>query len=146
MRKDSRFQTRAFTLIEILVALGIFVMIIGIAAVNYQSANRRSRDGRRQADLAEIRTKLEIYRADNPGTGYPNPAWLDLIAALVPNYLQSVPQDPRPSLYSYYYESDPAEYKVCAYTETKVDTPCLVPGPPEPSCGLKSCNYCECSP
>jgi prepilin-type N-terminal cleavage/methylation domain-containing protein len=134
-----------FTLIEILVAVMIFLLLTGIAAVNYQSANRRARDGRRQADLEEVRTKLEIYRADNPGTGYPEPDWAAVESALVPTYISALPSDPRSGLYTYYYEGTASVYSLCAYLESGGTSPCALVG----TCGLvggEACNYCVCSP
>lgn len=133
---------KGFTLIEILVALGIFLMITGIAAVSYRSANRRARDGRRQADIEEVRTKLEIYRADNPGAGYPVGNWAALSAALVPTYIMAVPQDPRPTIYDYYYNGTPTIYSLCTYLEAGGVSPCPSVG----SCGTVACNWCQCSP
>lgn len=144
--KEQPAWISGFTLIEILVAVTIFMMVVGIAAVNYRSVNRRARDGNRQADLEEIRTKLEIYRADNPATGYPNPAWSDLQSALVPTYIPVLPQDPRPSQYTYYYNATATIYRLCAFLEGGGTSPCI---PTAGTCGLvggEACNYCVCSP
>lgn len=135
-------SSKGFTLIEILVALGIFMLITGIAAVSYRSVNRRARDGRRQADIEEVRTKLEIYRADNPGTGYPIGNWAAMSAVLVPTYLQVAPQDPRPALYSYSYTGTATSYSLCTYLEAVEVSPCTVGG----TCGTVSCNWCQCNP
>ena len=138
-------EQRGFTLIEILVALGIFLMITAIVAVSYRSANRRARDGNRQADIEEVRTKLEIYRADNPGTGYPTGDWSAMVASLVPTYLTSAAQDPRPTLYTYYYAGTATNYSLCAYLEAGDPSPCPVVG----ICGLvggEACNFCQCNP
>lgn len=142
---ESRPSARGFTLVEILVALAIFMLITGIAAVSYQSANRRSRDARRQADLEEVRTKLEIWRADNPATGYPAGDWTAMTATLVPAYLTVAPQDPRPTLYWYYYNGTATAYSLCAYMETGGTSPCTVVGG---ICGTPSipCNWCTCNP
>ncbi|OGY17275.1 MAG: hypothetical protein A2785_02570 [Candidatus Chisholmbacteria bacterium RIFCSPHIGHO2_01_FULL_49_18] len=126
------FKQRGFTLIEILVAVAIFIMITAVAMVSYQTANRRARDGRRQADLEQVRSALEIYRADN--AVYPSTNWAALVAALQPTYLSTIPVDPRS--YSYYYSSDGTTYSLCAYLESggSVDcgANCSAPG---------NCNY-----
>lgn len=53
-----------FTLIELLISVSIIAILISIAVVQYSSVNKRSRDGKRKADLEQIRTALEMYRAD----------------------------------------------------------------------------------
>lgn len=79
-----------FTFIEILVVATIIGVLATIGAVSYQSANIKSRDGKRQADLEQIRAALEMYRADNstyPATG-------SLSSGLTPTYIQSIPTLP----------------------------------------------------
>jgi general secretion pathway protein G len=132
-------QENGFTLIEILVAVMIFIMITAIAVVSYQSANQRARDGRRQADLQQVRTALEIYRADI-GT-YPSVNWSDMETALQgpPSYLTTIPTDPKG--YGYYYISNGTIYRLCAYME-KGGSGCTS----SPACGTKTCNYEVVSP
>ena len=130
-------KNRGFTLIEILVAVAIFIMITSIAMVSFQTANRRARDGRRQADLEQVRSALEIFRADT--SIYPSTNWAALVAALRPNYLSTIPTDPRG--YSYYYNSNGTTYTLCAYLESG-GTGCTG----NPSCGVPTCNYMVISP
>jgi len=134
-------RTRGFTLIEILVAVLIFALLTGIAVVSFQTANRRARDGRRQADLEQVRTALEIYRADN--TSYPTGSWAAMVVALQPNYLSTEPVDPRDPTYNYYYGDTGGgiSYNLCAYLEGGSTTPCGV----AVSCGI-ACNYGVTSP
>ena len=54
-----------FTLLELLVVISLIGLLTAIAAVNFQSTNQRARDGKRQADLEQMRTALEIARADS---------------------------------------------------------------------------------
>ncbi|MBI4067476.1 type II secretion system protein [Candidatus Gottesmanbacteria bacterium] len=97
-----------FTLIEILVAASIIALLSTIGFVSYQAAGRNARDAKRKADLEQIRSALELYKADNgtyppAGSSCPlgsncyvysddSPPW---IPALVPNYMQNVPVDPK---------------------------------------------------
>ena len=131
------FNRQGFTLIEILVAVAIFIMITSIAMVSFQTANRRARDGRRQADLEQVRSALEIYRADN--SVYPSTNWTALVTALQPTYLSTIPTDPRG--YSYYYLSNGTTYTLCAYLESGGGgcgtANCSAPG---------NCNYRVISP
>jgi general secretion pathway protein G len=58
-------KTQGYTFIEILVVITIIGILATIGMVSYQSANKKSRDGKRQADIEQLRTGLEMYRADN---------------------------------------------------------------------------------
>ena len=65
-------KQKGFTLIELMVVVGIIVLLSTMMVVNYQKASKRARDSRRASDLEQIRSALEIYYADNdtyPGPG-----------------------------------------------------------------------------
>lgn len=137
MITDQQKSPPGFTLIELVVVIAIISFILGIAVVNYQSANKRARDGRRKADLEQIRSAAELYRANNPPTGYPAN-----LAALNPNYLNPLSQDPFSAQgYIYYYNrTGSVTYNLCGYLEAKAatDPNC----PVTVSCGTPgNCNY-----
>lgn len=57
---------KAFTLTELLVVIGITaVLSAGILTYIGRGASMRSRNAKRQADLEQIRSTLERYRANN---------------------------------------------------------------------------------
>lgn len=58
-------KQRGFTFIEILVVITIIAILVVIGIVSYGSVNQRSRDARRKSDIEQIRSALEMYRADN---------------------------------------------------------------------------------
>ncbi len=62
---EERKTRRGFTLIELLVAMTIVAVLMGISLVSYQGARKSSRDGKRKADLEQIRSALEMCRADD---------------------------------------------------------------------------------
>ena len=76
-----------FTLIELLVTISIISVLTAIGLANFAVSQKRARDARRQADLESVRSALEIYRADNLATGYPNTTYAGLSATLIPNYI-----------------------------------------------------------
>jgi len=53
-----------FTLIEILVVTTIIAILAAIGIVSYSQTNKNARDKKRQADIEQIRSALEMYRAD----------------------------------------------------------------------------------
>lgn len=55
---------KGFTLIEILVAMTIVAVLMGLALVSYQGARKSARDGKRKVDLEQVRSALEMCRAD----------------------------------------------------------------------------------
>lgn len=96
---------KGFTLIEVLVAVTIIAVLVSIGVVSYSSVNKRSRDAKRKGDIEQIRSALEMYRADigsypNLGSG----SWADasgLSATLVSTYLPAIPSDPKSQTYRY---------------------------------------------
>lgn len=77
-----------FTFIEILVVITIIGILAAVAMVSYQSANIRSRDAKRKADIEQIRSALEMYRADY--TFYPAS-----LSSLTTTYIQTLPTPPK---------------------------------------------------
>ncbi len=82
-----------FTLLELL----IVVVIIGILAVliipNLTSGPQRARDAQRKSDLRNVKTALETYF--NDANAYPSGNFAGLPAVLQPNYIKTVPFDPK---------------------------------------------------
>jgi prepilin-type N-terminal cleavage/methylation domain-containing protein len=58
-------RINGFTLIELLVAMTIVAVLTGISLVSYQGARKAGRDGKRKADLEQIRSALEMCRTDS---------------------------------------------------------------------------------
>lgn len=72
-------RQRAFTLLELLIVVGLIGILISVGTVAYTAAQKKSRDSRRKSDLKAVQNALEQYYADNankygstfaPGTGY----------------------------------------------------------------------------
>ncbi len=61
----TRRKKTGFTLIELLVAMTIVAVLMGISLVSYQGARKSSRDGKRKADLEQVRSALEMCRTDS---------------------------------------------------------------------------------
>jgi len=120
---------RGFTLIELLVSISIISVLTAIGLANYAVSQKRARDARRQADLESVRSALEIYRADNLATGYPNTTYAGLSAALIPNYISQLPLDPKNTApYTYTYTGGGNTYTICAnQLERTAIAYCLTP-------------------
>ncbi len=103
-------KNKGFTLIEILVVIGIIAILAGIVLIAINPARQfaQSRNTQRTANVNAILNAIGQYIADNKGelpTGIPtgdypddaeeiSDADADLCAQLVPTYLPSFPVDP----------------------------------------------------
>ena len=57
-------KKKGFTLLEILMVMGIVGILIAVSASAFLSARLTARDARRKTDLQQIRGALQIYMAD----------------------------------------------------------------------------------
>ena len=107
--RTQELKTGGFTLLELLVVIGIIAILVGFATVSYTAAQVRARDARRKADLNSMKNALEQYYAANsfvyPGT-----------CSTASTYLTSSwPVDP--GSYSYTQTCAAASYCICAQME-----------------------------
>ncbi len=139
-------KRNGFTLIEVLVVSTIIALLATIGIVSYTAFNKQARDGRRKADMEELRGALELYRSNN-GV-YPSPAGtygLDfgsgsLTDASNNTYVSKIPQDPQ-SPHTYNYTLVNGDYTLSA--ELEGSSTCGVSGIDcETTGGTQSCNYC----
>lgn len=137
---------RGFTLIELLVVISIIGTILGLAFVSFQETKKSARDTQRKADLEDIRSALEVYKADCgdypatvPTTGLSIKGdGLPASCSSNNTYMYTVPSDPSAGRNYYYGPSgNQASYELCAALEN-------VPGGTLPTCGDscgETCNY-----
>jgi len=118
-------KQKGFTLLELLVVIGIIAILLGFAAVSFAAAQKRSRDVRRREDLKAMQNALEQY---NAAEGFVYPDDCDDAAS----YMQgSWPVDPGGSLLGY-------EYTACA-----VDSYCICVDLETDDVGNSSDNACS---
>ena len=79
-----------FTLIEILVVVGIIGILAAMASVSLRGIQSRTRDNRRILDVKELQTALTQYHANQPGGFYPRTAAI----LVTEKYLEKLPLDP----------------------------------------------------
>jgi len=131
-------NNRGFTLIELLVAMTVASILMGLALVSYQGARKSARDGKRKTDLEQIRSALEMCRADTGS--YPTS-----LPGTCSTYLSSVPTDPLSPTYEYRYSGSANSYTLCAYLEGGSQTTNCT-GSCGGNCGTAVCNYKVCNP
>lgn len=79
-------RIKGFTLIELLVAISIIGLLSSIVLASLNVAKAKGRDAKRISDIRQIRTAIELYKADS---GY----YPTSLASLVPTYIKSLAQD-----------------------------------------------------
>ena len=121
-------KEKGFTFVEIMVTAAIIAVLAAVGMVSYENANKKVRDGRRKADLEQIRVALEMYKSDN--TYYP-----DALASINvgTTYINPMPVPPSRSIkcsafgggtsssygdgYDPSPDSDPPSYTICTVLE-----------------------------
>lgn len=126
-----------FSLIELIVVITIIAVITAIVTVNFGGINKKSRDGKRQADLERIRMALEVMRQVN-GT-YPVATGTSP-SGISPEYLNGYPGGPLEDSYVYIRDATGYAYTLDAWMEV------LPPTGSYGSCGTVrgaavTCNY-----
>ncbi|QQG43927.1 MAG: prepilin-type N-terminal cleavage/methylation domain-containing protein [Candidatus Roizmanbacteria bacterium] len=63
--KNLIFLKKGFTLLELLVVIGIIAVLIGVGAVSYSTAQKKARDAKRRSDLKTVQNCMEQYYTTN---------------------------------------------------------------------------------
>lgn len=121
-----------FTLIEVLVAMTIVAVLMGLALVSYQGARKSARDGRRKADLEQVRSALEMCRADTGS--YPVGTLYSVTNSITCGAItyMTMPADPLADR-RYVYLGTANAYTLCAALEVNGGT-------------VTGCGSCEVTP
>ncbi|KKQ24404.1 MAG: General secretion pathway protein G [Candidatus Woesebacteria bacterium GW2011_GWA1_37_8] len=124
-KKNQPLNSRGFTLMELLVTIGIIAILSAISLFAIAGSRKSSRDAKRKADLESIRTALELYRSDcgeyPAGIAVNSP----LLSGAVPpcsaggiRYLEKVPGDPvNSATYAYTRSASRVSYTLCSRLE-----------------------------
>ncbi len=130
-------QSRAFSLVELLVVITIIAMLIGIVLAKMDTARLQGREAKRKSDIKQLQIALQLYYVDHGN--YPAGCWRyleangeDYIPGLAPTYIAKLPHDPsggtcpsgignNSNLRTYYYCSDGHnKYKLNVCSETVI--------------------------
>lgn len=141
-------KERGFTLIEMLVVIGIIAVLLGTLTTYYTSAQKKARDAQRRSDIKQISTALESYRQDTSNSQYP--AALPACDSALTNtgatvtYMKKTPCDPKDATpttkYGYSPDNTNITFALCACLEnpTVSDGACT-------SCSGYTCASSKCA-
>ncbi len=116
----SRFKfhdCQGFTLMELLIVIALIGILVTMGVASYQTAQIKSRDSRRQADMKTIQNAFEQFYADHNSV-YPVAA--DVPPNMGPYLPAGMPTDPKPSqsyTTDYQVSGNPYYYCACAKIE-----------------------------
>jgi len=97
-------KKRGFTLIELLVVISIIGILAAFIVASFTSAQEKSRDARRKADLDAVKKALALMKNDSKGSAfYPNEATTAYPGVISTTYMKQVPTDPSSSSTQYVY-------------------------------------------
>jgi len=127
-----RMSRRAFTLVELLIAVAIIGILTAIASVTYSTIQARGRDAQRMNDLSLIKIALSSYYSAQVPAAYVSSASQltindssdALTTALKPNYIKDVPTDPNNTgnyVYKYQSFNSAKNFKLYATLEVKTN-------------------------
>lgn len=135
--KKLKVINKGFTLVELLIVVGIIGILATLLMANFIGVRQRARDAQRKSDLRQIQSAIEIYRSDiNSYPGAPLPACGSALTGGSPasTYMQKIPCDPNGTSYynsgKYYYTSGSNTYSLGACLENSADSQGTSTAPP----------------
>jgi prepilin-type N-terminal cleavage/methylation domain-containing protein len=112
-----RNTKHGFTLVELLVVIGIIAVLVTVAMASYSTAQRKTRDGRRKADIHAIQVAYEQLYAETGSYYSGSPASCQLpLSSSSTTFFSVAPADPKSGAYTPTC-TDNQHYCICATLE-----------------------------
>lgn len=123
-------RNKGFTLVELLIVVAIIGILSTLLTANFIGVRQRARDAQRKADLRQIQSALELYRADQQS--YPTliancESGVSLMSpdCSSSTYMKKVPKDPNGASYynsgDYFFSSNGTTYTLAGCLENAND-------------------------
>jgi len=107
---------KSFTLLEMLIVLGIIATILSVLAVSFSTTQKKSRDAKRKGDIKAIQNGLEQYYS-SCDYNYPIDSSDTLGSSIKcgssPAVISVIPKDPKTGT-DYTYNSDGTTFSLCS--------------------------------
>lgn len=107
-------KNNGFSLLELLVVISIIGILISLGVASFSTAQKKSRDARRKADIKAMQDGFEQYYAVNNGSYGADCNAMFAVSSIFP---AGAPVDPKGGTYTYTCQSTAGAYCVCAYLE-----------------------------
>lgn len=110
---------KGFTLLEMLVVVGIIAVLVSIGISSYSTAQKKARDAKRKSDLKSIQSALEQYYSIC-GFQYPSPSTNNTVPSSIscndPSVviMNPVPLDPKTNASYKMTQTTSGDYVICA--------------------------------
>jgi len=101
-------RSGGFTLIEVMVVVVILAILATVIVPRIMDRPDQARVTKAKQDIRAVEAALNLYRLDN----FRYPSTDDGLEALVPKYLDAVPEDPWGNLYFYLSPGEHGEFDV----------------------------------
>lgn len=115
-----------FTLLEILVVIGIISILVAMGFASYSTAQKKARDARRKADLKAIQNSMEQYYSIC-GFNYPTSLSSGIVCPTGPvTVMGTVPSDPKTGSAYAMPTAAASAFQICAQSLESEPTPYCV--------------------
>ncbi len=112
-------KEKGFTLIELLVVIAIIGLLSSLVLVSLGPARKKARDARRESDLRQVNTAMELCYNDTVCAGgvdrYPTTTAGTGTVTAIGTYLNPLPTDPLNTTYGYGWTANTASGTVGGY-------------------------------
>ena len=106
---------KSFTLLEMLIVLGIIAVILSVLSVSFSTTQKKSRDAKRKGDIKALQNGLEQYYS-SCGYVYPTAGFSSVACGTTPAIISVIPVDPKNGVgYTYTPSGSPVVgFELCA--------------------------------
>lgn len=91
---NDALQKKGFTLLEMLIVLGIIAILLSVMTISFSAAQKKTRDAKRKSDLKMIQNAFEQYYAIC-GYSYPTSLGTSVACGASPAIISVIPVDPQ---------------------------------------------------